>query len=94
LRFSDERSGRGVGLVDAVGASCAVPRVWPPVTIGERRFMDGGMRTVANADLARGYERAAGCAPIRLSCALTEEWRVFTGSAHTAEPSPCVAWHR
>src|SRR5690348_17427060 len=44
-------------LVDAVGASCAVPGLWPPVTIGERRFMDGGMRTVANADLAHGYER-------------------------------------
>ena len=44
-------------LVDAVGASCAVPGVWPPVTIGERRFMDGGMRTIANADLAASYER-------------------------------------
>ena len=44
-------------LVDAVGASCAVPGIWPPVTIGERRFMDGGMRTVVNADLAHGYER-------------------------------------
>jgi NTE family protein len=47
----------GVGLVDAVGASCAVPGVAPPVTIGDRRFMDGGMRTVANADLAHRYER-------------------------------------
>ena len=31
------------GLVDAVGASCAVPGVWPPVTIGDRRLMDGGV---------------------------------------------------
>jgi NTE family protein len=51
-------------LVDAVGASCAVPGVWPPVTIGDRRFMDGGMRTVANADLARGYERVVIVAPV------------------------------
>jgi NTE family protein len=51
-------------LVDAVGASCAVPGVWPPVTIGERRFMDGGMRTVANADLAHGYERVVIVAPV------------------------------
>jgi NTE family protein len=43
------------GLADAVGASCAVPGVWPPVTIGNRRFMDGGVRSVANADLAAGY---------------------------------------
>ena len=52
------------GLVDAVGASCAVPGVWPPVTIGERRFMDGGMRTIANADLATGYERVVAIAPV------------------------------
>ncbi len=51
-------------LVDAVGASCAVPGLWPPVTIGERRFMDGGMRTVVNADLAHGYERVVIVAPV------------------------------
>ena len=51
-------------LVDAVGASCAVPGVGPPVTIGDRRFMDGGMRTVANADLAAGYERVVIVAPV------------------------------
>jgi len=54
----------GADLVDAVAASCAVPGVWPPVTIGERRFMDGGMRTVANADLARRYERVVIIAPV------------------------------
>jgi NTE family protein len=52
------------GLVDAVGASCAVPGVWPPVTIGERRFVDGGVRSVANADLAAGYERVIIVAPV------------------------------
>jgi NTE family protein len=41
----------GVGLVDAVSASCAVPGIWPPVTIGERRFMDGGVYSPTNADL-------------------------------------------
>lgn len=56
-------SASGAGLVDAVGASCAVPGVWPPVTIGERRFMNGGMRTVAHADLAHGYERLVIVAP-------------------------------
>jgi NTE family protein len=54
----------GVDLVDAVSASCAVPGVWPPVVIGERRFMDGGMRTVANADLAHRYERVVIVAPV------------------------------
>lgn len=46
----------GVGLVDAVAASCAVPGVWPPVTIGERRYIDGGVRSTINADLAEGHE--------------------------------------
>jgi NTE family protein len=42
----------GVGLVDAVAASCAVPGVWPPVTIGERRYMDGGVGSTINLGLA------------------------------------------
>ncbi len=47
----------GVSLVDAVAASCAVPGIWPPVTIAGHRYMDGGVRSTANADLASGYER-------------------------------------
>lgn len=50
-------SSSGVALTDAVAASCAVPGVWPPVTIGQRRFMDGGMRSATNVDLAEGCER-------------------------------------
>lgn len=38
----------GVGLVDAVAASCAVPGVWPPVTIGAATFMDGGVASTVN----------------------------------------------
>jgi NTE family protein len=49
--------GSGVALVDAVAASCAVPGVWPPVTIGERRYIDGGVRSGTNADLAAGADR-------------------------------------
>ena len=52
------------GLVDAVGASCAVPGVWPPVTIGNRRFVDGGVRSVANADLAARYQQVVIVAPV------------------------------
>jgi NTE family protein len=46
----------GVRLTDAVAASCAVPAVWPPVTIGERRFMDGGIGSSANVDVVTDYE--------------------------------------
>ena len=54
----------GVPLVSAVAASCAVPGVYPPVTIDGRRYMDGGMRSAANADLAQGYDRLVVLAPI------------------------------
>jgi NTE family protein len=42
----------GVDLVDAVAASCAVPGAWPPVTIGGRRYMDGGIGSTINLHLA------------------------------------------
>lgn len=54
----------GVPLVHAVAASCAVPGVWPPVTIDGRRYVDGGMRSAANADLAAGFERVVVLAPL------------------------------
>lgn len=54
----------GVSLVDAVGASCAVPGVWPPVTIGDRRYVDGGVRSAVNADLAAGAEAVVVLAPV------------------------------
>lgn len=46
----------GVDLVDAVAASCAVPGVWPPVTIGAARYIDGGIRSITNVDLAAGHD--------------------------------------
>lgn len=65
-----------VPLVHAVAASCAVPGVWPPVTIGERRgdpsrggaeqrsrYIDGGMRSPVNADLAARCDRVVILAP-------------------------------
>src|SRR5215831_1035600 len=57
-------SASGVRLIDAVGASCAVPGIWPPVTIGGRRYMDGGMRSPANVDVAAGFERVVVLAPL------------------------------
>jgi NTE family protein len=54
----------GVELVAAVGASCAVPGVYPPVTIDGRRYVDGGMRSGSNADLAAGYDRVVVLAPL------------------------------
>jgi NTE family protein len=41
-----------------------VPGVWPPVTIEGRRYMDGGVRSGANADIAAGYDRVVVLAPL------------------------------
>nr|WP_221379194.1 patatin-like phospholipase family protein [Actinoplanes polyasparticus] len=57
----------GVPLVDAVAASCAVPLVWPPVTIGGVRYIDGGIRSIANADLAAGCRQVVVLAPMTRS---------------------------
>ncbi|MEW9527763.1 patatin-like phospholipase family protein [Microbispora sp. NPDC049125] len=46
----------GVPLVLAVASSCAVPMVFPPVEIGGRRYVDGGVRSGTNADLAAGAD--------------------------------------
>jgi NTE family protein len=57
----------GVALVDAVAASCAVPLVWPPMTVNGRRYVDGGVRSPVNADYATGCSRVLVIAPITAS---------------------------
>ncbi|MDT5235527.1 MAG: hypothetical protein QOF47_1514 [Mycobacterium sp.] len=53
----------GVGLIDAVAASCAVPAVWPPVTIEGRRYMDGGVGSSVNLALANDCDIAVVLVP-------------------------------
>ena len=57
----------GVPMLQAVASSCAVPGLFPPVTIGERRYIDGGVRSATNADLARGNAIVVIVAPIGVS---------------------------
>jgi NTE family protein len=57
-------AGSGVELTDAVAASSAVPGVWPPVTIGGSRYVDGGVYSLCNADLAAGHEQVLVIAPM------------------------------
>ncbi|MDN5757353.1 MAG: patatin-like phospholipase family protein [Tomitella sp.] len=47
----------GVPLIDAVTASCAVPGVWPIVTIDGRRYMDGGVGSAANLRFAGAHDQ-------------------------------------
>lgn len=42
-------------LERAVASSCSVPGMYPPITINGRRYMDGGVRMMHNADLAEGH---------------------------------------
>jgi NTE family protein len=41
----------------AVASSCAVPGIFPPITVNGRRYIDGGMRSGTNADLAAGHDK-------------------------------------
>ena len=62
LRVFDRHS--GVDLIDAVAASCAVPGIWPTVEIDGNRYTDGGVRTIANSDLAAGSDSVLILAPL------------------------------
>lgn len=44
-------------LLQAVSSSCAIPMLVTPTSIQGRRYMDGGMASATNAQLAEGYAR-------------------------------------
>ena len=48
----------------AVASSCAVPGMFPPVTINGKRYTDGGVRSGTSADLATGFDSVLIVAPI------------------------------
>ena len=54
----------GVELADAVTASCALPGLVPTVSINGSRYIDGGVRSNENADLASGYANVVVLAPL------------------------------
>jgi NTE family protein len=82
----------GVRLVDAVAASCAVPLVWPPITINGHRYIDGGVRSGANADLAKGYGRVVVLAPstgsLRRSGRIQNQLKTLGPHVHAVVVSP------
>lgn len=57
----------GLNLVDVVAASCAVPMVWPSVQLEGRAFIDGGVRSPANLDLARGSGPVIALVPVKIA---------------------------
>jgi len=66
----------GVPLERAVAASCAVPGVFPAVEVGGRRYVDGGLRSIANADLATGHRRVLVLSPYPVGSHLRDLPRV------------------
>lgn len=78
----------GVNLVDAVAASCAVPGVWPPVTIGGARYMDGGVGSTVNLELAADCDVVVALlpqgrtSPSPFGTGAVEEIDDFPGSVH------------
>ncbi len=54
LRVFEAASGVPIEL--AIGASCTVPGMFPPVTIEGHRYTDGGVRSGTSADLAERIE--------------------------------------
>jgi NTE family protein len=80
-----------VDLVHAIAASCAVPLVWPAVEIHGRHYVDGGMRSPANADLATGCDVVLCVAPLPKALSryhsLPEQLR-RTGARRTAWIAP------
>ena len=54
----------GVDLVDAVTASTAMPGLVPTHSINGSRYIDGGVRSTENADLARGYANVVVLSPL------------------------------
>ncbi|MGJ9423364.1 patatin-like phospholipase family protein [Aeromicrobium sp. CF3.5] len=64
VSFGPRGEHSGVSLRDAVNASCAVPLVYPPIPIGGRTYVDGGARSVTNADLMTGVDVVVAIAPV------------------------------
>jgi NTE family protein len=54
----------GVDLADAVTASCALPGLVPTHSINGTRYIDGGVRSADNADLAAGYANVVVLSPL------------------------------
>jgi NTE family protein len=81
----------GVDIVHAVAASCAVPLVWPAVTIDGKHYIDGGIRSTANVDLARGADVVVVIAPLPQAFSKATSIRAqlaATGVTRTAVVTP------
>jgi NTE family protein len=81
------RRDSGVALDRAIAASCALPGVWPPISIGGQRFMDGGIRSMLNADLVPRHSAVivVSCFPLALPEGFGNEDQHFLNAGLVAE---------
>jgi len=79
----------GVELVDAVAASCAVPGAWPPVTIGARRYMDGGVGSRVNMSAVEDCGSAVVLVPAGENA--PTPWKVGSAAEIAAFPGVAAA---
>jgi NTE family protein len=77
----------GVDLVRAVAASCAVPMVWAPVEIDGLHYIDGGVRSPTNIDLAKGAETLLVLSPLPVS---TTRYHSVREQLHRVNPKKRV----
>lgn len=80
----------GVPLARAVAASCAVPLVYPPVTIHGHRYVDGGIRTATNADMAVGCDQVLVIAPIAFAIRKSQRPRAQLARLGAHVRSTCI----
>jgi NTE family protein len=83
----------GIALIDAVASSCAVPSVWPCVSINGKKYYDGGLRNAANAFLASGHSEVIVIAPqtTGLSPLIEEELRELRAAGSVVHFITCDA---
>jgi NTE family protein len=64
----------GVPVQLAIASSCAVPGIFPPVSIEGTRWMDGGVRDMLNTDVASGHDAvlAVSCTVLDLPAGLAD----------------------
>lgn len=78
----------GIGLVDALTASCAVPGLWPVVRIDGEDYIDGGTFSLTNAELAGDADRVIVLQPMpELPTYAIAERQEVLGRAVLVEPS-------
>lgn len=64
-------------------ASCAIPLIWPTVTVNGHHYMEGGMRSPVNLDLAPGTGPVIALA----ATTLWQRWGRFSDQRRAVEAS-------